>query len=211
VSSGPLRLRPTVEPHSGCGTVEEESLMGTVVVKQWMSLDGVVESESMGTWFAPFHSDARGQKITADLAAADAMVMGRRTYDTLAPYWSALQNNEMGVADRVNGMKKYVASHSLSNPTWNNSEVLAGDAVAAIEKMKNSSDDLLYVDGSANLAGQLLSAGLVDELWLLINPVVMGRGVNFYDSVPSGTVLEPVTITTLDLGVLDARYAVRRA
>ncbi|HEY2222844.1 hypothetical protein [Actinomycetospora sp.] len=93
--------------------------MGTVVVKQWMSLDGVVESESMGTWFAPFHSDARGQKITADLAAADAI--------------------------------------------------------------------------------------------LLINPVVMGRGVNFYDSVPSGTVLEPMAITPLDLGVVDARYAVRRA
>jgi dihydrofolate reductase len=117
----------------------------------------------------------------------------------------------MGVADRVNGMKKYVASHSLENPTWNNSEVLAGDAVVAVEKMKNASDELLYVDGSANLAGQLLSAGPVDELWLLINPVVMGHGVNFYDSVPSGTVREPVAITPLDLGVVDARYAVRRA
>jgi dihydrofolate reductase len=138
------------------------------------------------------------------------MVLGRRTYDTLAPYWSALQDNEMGVADRVNGIKKYVASHSLTNPTWNNAEVLPGDAVAAVETLKNGSDDLLYVDGSANLAGQLLAAGLVDELWLLINPVVMGRGVNFYDSVPSGTVLEPVAITPLDLGVVDARYAVRR-
>lgn len=183
--------------------------MGTLVVKQWMSLDGVVESESMGTWFAPFHSDARGAKITADLAAADAMVVGRRTYETLAPYWSALQNNEMGVADRINGMKKYVASHSLSNPTWNNSEVLDGDAVETLASLKKNSDELLYVDGSANLAGQLLAAGLVDELWLLINPVVMGRGVNFYDSVPPGTVLEPVAITPLELGVVDARYAVR--
>ncbi|MCD2196767.1 dihydrofolate reductase family protein [Actinomycetospora endophytica] len=184
--------------------------MGTVVVKQWMSLDGVVESESMATWFAPFHSDARGARITADLAEADAMVMGRRTYETLAPYWSVLQNNEMGVADRINGMKKYVASHSMTNPTWINAEVLPGDAVTAVATLKNESDDLLYVDGSAHLAGQLLAAGLVDELRLLINPVVMGRGVNFYDAVPPGTVLEPVAITPLDLGVVAARYAVRQ-
>lgn len=183
--------------------------MGTVVVKQWMSLDGVVESESMATWFAPFHSDARGRAITADLTAADTMVLGRRTYEALAPYWSALTDDEMGVADRINGMKKYVASHSLTNPTWNNAEVLDGDAVAAIGTLKNDSDDLLYVDGSANLAGQLLAAGLVDELWLLIHPVIMGEGVNFYDAVPAGTVLEPVTITPLDLGVVAARYAVQ--
>ena len=184
--------------------------MGKLVVKQWMSLDGVVESESMATWFAPFHSDARARKITADLTAADALVMGRRTYETLAPYWSALQDDEMGVADRINGMTKYVASTSLTNPEWNNAEVLPGDAVEAIRALQGESDDLLHVDGSAALAGQLLAAGLVDELWLLIHPVVMGTGVNFYDSVPSGTVLEPLTISVLDLGVVDAKYAVRR-
>lgn len=184
--------------------------MGTLVVKQWMSLDGVVESESMGTWFAPFHSDARGQKITADLAAADALVMGRRTYETLAPYWSAMRDNEMGVADRINGLTKYVASTTLTTLDWDNAELLPGDAVEALRKLKDASDDLLYVDGSANLAGQLLAAGLVDELWLLVQPVVMGTGVNFYDAVPAGTVFESVSTSVLDLGVVDARYTVRQ-
>jgi dihydrofolate reductase len=198
------------EPHTGCGSTEKEFDMGTLVVKQWMSLDGVVESESMGTWFAPFHSDARGQKITADLAAADALVMGRRTYETLAPYWSAMRDNEMGVADRINGLTKYVASTTLTTLDWDNAEVLPGDAVEALRKLKDASDDLLYVDGSANLAGQLLAAGLVDELWLLVQPVVMGTGVNFYDAVPAGTVFESVSTSVLDLGVVDARYTVRQ-
>jgi dihydrofolate reductase len=183
--------------------------MGTLVVKQWMSLDGVVESESMATWFAPFHSDARGQKITDDLTAADALVLGRRTYEMLAPYWSSLRNNEMGVADRINGMKKYVASRSLTDLDWDNAEVLDGDAVAAVAALKRASADLLYVDGSAELAGQLLAAGLVDELWLLVHPVVMGTGRNFYDVVPAGTTLELLTHAALDHGVVDARYAVR--
>jgi dihydrofolate reductase len=183
--------------------------MGTVVVKQWMSLDGVVESESMATWFAPFHSDARGEKITADLAAADALVMGRRTYEMLAPYWSSLRNDEMGVADRINALPKYVASRSLTELEWDNAELLDGDAVAAVAELRRASDDLLYVDGSADLAGQLIAAGLVDELWLLVHPVVMGTGRNFYDVVPAGTTLELRSLTPLEHGVVDVRYALR--
>jgi dihydrofolate reductase len=183
--------------------------MGTVVVKQWMSVDGVVESESMETWFAPFHSDARAAKITADLTAADAVVMGRKTYEMLAPYWSSLRENEMGVADRINGIRKYVASRSLTDLEWDNAEVLDGDAVAAVADLKRASEDLLYVDGSADLAGQLIAAGLVDELWLLVHPVVMGTGTNFYDVVPAGTTLELRTLAPLAHGVVAARYAVR--
>jgi dihydrofolate reductase len=108
--------------------------MGRIVVSEWMSLDGVFDAASMGEWFNPFHSDKRAAWIRAGIDACESMLYGRVTYQMLAPYWSALKNNEMGVAAKLNGVKKYVVSATLEKDEWGNSSFLRTDAVREIAR-----------------------------------------------------------------------------
>src|SRR5438445_11223713 len=105
--------------------------MGKITVWEWMSLDGVFDADVMDQWWNPYHSDGRGKLIQAGIAACEVMLYGRTTYEMLAPYWSSQKNNEMGVAAKLNGVRKYVVSTTLKKPEWENSVVIRKNHIEA--------------------------------------------------------------------------------
>lgn len=183
--------------------------MGRIVISEWMSLDGVFDAELMGEWFNPFHSDGRGAWIRAGIDACESMLYGRATYQMLAPYWSAMKNNEMGVAAKLNGVRKYVVSSTLPKAEWENSVLIKADAVREIARFRAAAAGDMLLTGSATLAKALLEAGLVDEARMLIQPIILGKGRRFFlDGMRSG--LELTGTETLDLGVVALTYRARK-
>jgi dihydrofolate reductase len=179
--------------------------MAKLIVSEWMSLDGVFDAETMGEWWAPYDSEERAARIQDTIGSAGAFVLGRQTYEMLAPYWSAFENDEMGVAKKLNGAPKYVVSSSLQSGSWNNTTIIKGEAGKELAKLKQQAGKDLLLMGSATLAHSLMKDGLIDEYQLLVTPIVMGRGRRFFE--PGGGV--KLTLTTskaLSSGVIALTY-----
>ncbi len=160
--------------------------MGDVVVSEFITLDGVAEdpggSEGLdrGGWAFQFDRGPDGDKFKLDeLMAAEALLLGRRTYEGFAEAWSQ-RTDEVGFADKFNSMPKYVASSTLRDPEWTNSTVLEGDVLDAVRELKARSEGDLLVNGSLALAQALLAHDLVDELRLMVFPVVLGAGKRLF-------------------------------
>lgn len=170
-----------------------------------MSLDGVFDASSMEQWFNPYHSDSRAQYIQDIIHDCDAMLYGRITYDMLHGYWSLMQNNEMGVANKLNKVKKYVVSAHLKEAKWENTTIIGQNLVEAIAALKKATNGHVLIQGSATLVKALLKAGLVDELKLLITPHIMGTGNgSLFEEMNSS--LELVKVQSLEKGVLAVSY-----
>lgn len=183
--------------------------MGRIVVTEFMSLDGVVEdpggSEDFkhGGWSFAISRGDEGDKFKLDeTMASDALLLGRVTYEGFAEAWPS-RNDEAGFADKFNSMPKYVVSSTLESPEWNNTTVLGSDAVEAASKLKDEIDGIVQVPGSLRLVQALIENDLVDELHLMVFPVVLGTGKRLFgetsDKVPlklkeSKTVGDGVTI-----------------
>jgi dihydrofolate reductase len=134
--------------------------------------------------------------------ASDAQLLGRVTYEGFAKAWPTMEAGDFGV--KMNAMPKYVVSTTLENPQWNNSSVLSGDLAEEVEKLKEQFDGDILVAGSATLVQSLLAADLVDELHLMIFPVVLGTGKRLFresEQLPFETVESKQTgaVTTLTL------------
>lgn len=160
--------------------------MGKVVVSEFITLDGVAEdpggSEDLdrGGWAFQFDRGADGDKFKFDeLMAAEALLLGRRTYEAFAQAWPQ-RTDEAGFADKFNSMPKYVASRTLRDPEWSNSTVLEGDLSDAVRELKARSEGDLLVNGSLSLAQTLLAHDLVDELRLMVFPVALGAGKRLF-------------------------------
>ena len=158
--------------------------MGRIVVTEFMSVDGVMEAPGgdddfvRGAWSFEFDRGEDGNTFKMDeVDAADGLLLGRRTYDGFAAAWP---EREGEFADKFNSMPKYVVSNTLKDPDWNNTTVLDGDAVEAVSKLRDEVDGDLYVHGSAQLVQTLVDAGLVDELRLMVFPVVLGTGKRLF-------------------------------
>lgn len=171
-------------------------------MSEWLTLDGVFDASTMAQWFNPFHSDERAAEITRGILASDAFLLGRVTYEMLAPHWSKLTHNEMGVADRLNTAPKYVVSESLTNAPWNNSTVIRRDVAQELSKLKEQPGQNILVMGSATLVDSLMRAGLVDEYRFLIHPVIAGTGKRFFSDTMSTNGLRLTQHKTLSLGVM---------
>lgn len=180
--------------------------MKKLIVFEWVSLDGICDAESMNDWFLPYHSDARAACITEQIEGCDTMVYGRITYEMLAPYWSAQQNNEMGVADKLNNVPKYVAASTGTKTEWTNTTVLRENVVAEIARLKKEPGSYILIQGSATLVEALAEAGLVDEYRLLVHPVAAGKGKRFFKEGSSLQKLQLIESKTLDLGVQYLSY-----
>jgi len=180
--------------------------MKKLIVKEWITLDGVFDASSMNVWNAPYHSDSRARCIIEDMLGADAFLYGRTTYEMLAPYWSALKNNEMGVADKLNIAPKYVVSTTLKKADWNNSTIISRNVIEEVKKLKEQQGNYILLDGSATLAHGLMEAGLVDEYRFLVHPVIMGDGKRFFKENSPLNKLKLVRSEQLDLGVLQLIY-----
>jgi dihydrofolate reductase len=158
--------------------------MGRIVVTEFVSLDGVVEdpggSEDFkyGGWSFEFSRGDEGDKFKLDeTRAADALLLGRVTYEGFAQAWP---EREGEFADKFNGMPKYVVSSTISEPAWNNSTVLQGDLGEAVAAVRGKHDGDIVVHGSAQLVQALLQRDLVDELRLMVFPVVLGAGKRLF-------------------------------
>ena len=160
--------------------------MSKLVVSEFVTLDGVMEdpggSEGFdrGGWAFKFERGPEGDKFKLDEAlAADALLLGRKTYEGFAEAWPS-RTDEIGFADKMNTMPKFVVSTTLDEPEWNNSTVIKGDVAAEISRLKQQPGQDLLVYGSGKLVGTLLQHDLVDELRLMVFPVVLGSGKRLF-------------------------------
>jgi dihydrofolate reductase len=158
--------------------------MGRIVVTEFVSLDGVMEdpggSEDFkyGGWSFEFWRGEEGDKFKLDEAlAADALLLGRKTYEGFAAAWP---EREGEFADKFNGMPKYVVSSTLREPEWNNSTVLKGDLADAVAEVREKHGGDIVVHGSAQLVQELVERDLVDELRLMVFPVLLGSGKRLF-------------------------------
>ena len=154
--------------------------MGRIVVTEFVSLDGVMEdpggaeSFKYGGWTFEINRGDEGDKFKLDEAlSSEALLLGRVTYEGFAAAWPSREGE---FADRFNTMPKYVVSSTLEEPEWNNSIVLKGDVAEEVVKLKQEQDGDIYVHGSARLVQTLVDHDLVDELRLMVFPVVLGSG-----------------------------------
>ena len=158
--------------------------MGTIVVSENVSLDGVIQDPSgdegfaRGGWVGRVTDrPAVGKAALDEALGAAAFLLGRRTYEFLAARWPS---REGALADRLNDLPKYVVSSTLEDPEWRNSTVLKGDAVEAVSKLTRELDGEIVVAGSIQLVRALIEHDLVDELRLLLYPVVLGAGERLF-------------------------------
>jgi dihydrofolate reductase len=158
--------------------------MGRIVVTEFVSLDGVVEdpggSEDFkyGGWSFEIARGDDGDRFKLDEAFdADALLLGRVTYEGFAAAWPSRDGE---FADKFNTMPKYVVTSTLEDPEWNNSTVLRGDVADEVSKLKQEQDGDIVVHGSAQLVQSLLEHDLVDELRLMVYPVVLGTGKRLF-------------------------------
>jgi dihydrofolate reductase len=160
--------------------------MGKIVISENVSLDGVVEDPAgvegfgRGGWVGRVGDRDRegAAKVLLDEAlGAEAQLFGRRTYEFLAARWPS-RGGEL--AERLNRMPKYVVSSTLEDPDWNNSTVVKGDVVSEVSKLKQELEGEIVVAGSIQLVRTLMAHDLVDELRLMIYPVVLGAGERFF-------------------------------
>jgi dihydrofolate reductase len=158
--------------------------MGRIVVSENVTLDGVIqdpagdEGFSVGGWVGLIKDSPQLNQLALDeVRGAEAWLLGRRSYEWFAGRWPARSGE---LADRLNSLPKYVVSSTLTEPTWNNSTVLRGDAVKEVSKLKQELDGEIVVPASFRLLRTLLEHDLVDELRLKIFPVVLGAGERLF-------------------------------
>ena len=160
--------------------------MGKVVVSQFITVDGVIEDPGgsegspFGGWAFRFQRGPEGDAFKLEeLMAADALLLGRVTYEGFAAAWPSRSGD---FADKFNGMRKYVVSSTLRDPEWTNSVVVAPDDLAGeVARLREEPGGDVLVNGSARVVGALLANGLVDELRLMVFPVVAGGGKRLVD------------------------------
>jgi len=160
--------------------------VGRIVVTEFVSLDGVMEDPGgaegyeHGGWSFQVSRGDEGDKFKLDeLVDAEAQLLGRVTYEGFAKAWPSI-TDEAGFAERMNSMPKYVVSSTLTNPEWQNTTVLSGDVAEEVSKLKQEVDGNILVAGSARLVQALIEHDLVDELRLMVYPVVLGSGKRLF-------------------------------
>ncbi|MBB4929832.1 dihydrofolate reductase [Lipingzhangella halophila] len=175
--------------------------MGRINANFFISLDGVVESPD--EWHFPYFNDEMGAVVGAGLETNVALLMGRALYDEWAAYWP--DSTDEPFATHFNDIPKYVVSDSLAHPAWNNTTVLPGDA-DAVRRLKESTDGDIGMSGSATTVRWLLANGLLDELRLLVHPIVVGHGQRLFEDTHTHK-LALTSSSTLSTGVLNLTYA----
>ena len=179
--------------------------MGRIVVTEFVSLDGVMEDPGgaedfkHGGWSFEFSRGDEGDKFKLDeTLGSDALLLGRVTYEGFADAWPSREGE---FADKFNTMPKYVVSSTLRDPDWTNSTVIDGDVPDAVSKLREDVDGDIVVHGSAQLAQTLLEHDLVDELRLMVFPVLLGSGKRLFGETTDKKPLRLVDSKTVGDGV----------
>jgi len=170
----------------------------------FMSLDGVVESPDK--WHFPYFDDEMGAAVGAGFGTADALLMGRVLYDEWVAYWPEHADEPFG--DVMNSIKKYVVSNSLQSAEWQNSEIISGDVAQKLTDIKAQDGGDITMSGSPTTVRWLLRNGLLDELNLLVHPIVVGDGMTrLFPPDEPRIPLELLSSQTFKTGVLNLSYA----
>jgi dihydrofolate reductase len=173
--------------------------MRKIVAGLLVSLDGVTEAPEK--WSAPYFNDEVGQEIASQMARADTLLLGRRTYQELAAYWPD-RGSDVQFADYMNTTPKLVVSTTLKSLQWNNSTLLTGDVAEQLSKVKQQPGKDISITGSATVVGWLLRQGLLDELRLLLHPIVVGDGSRLFQDGGEQIPLELVGSQAFSTGVV---------
>jgi dihydrofolate reductase len=180
----------------------------------FLSLDGVMQGPGgpeedrsngfdQGGWLVPYADDDMGKLVSDWFAAADAFLLGRKTYEIFAAYWPNITDQTDVVATKLNSLPKYVVSNTLDKVEWSNSTIIRGDAAAEeITKLKQGPGNELQVHGSGHLAQTLMARDLIDEYRLWIYPVVLGSGRRLFQDGITPTALKLVDTKTTSTGVV---------
>jgi dihydrofolate reductase len=182
--------------------------MKKITAGLFISLDGVVEAPDQ--WHFPYFNDEMGAAVDATLGAADTLLLGRKTYDSFAGAWPEREeagDEDAHFAKKLGDMRKIVVSNQQLELTWRNSEQLQGDLVESVRSLKNEpGEGTIGMSGSVSVVRQLLAAGLLDELHLLLHPIAVRSGMKLFDegeSIP----LALISSETFETGVLNLVYA----
>jgi dihydrofolate reductase len=188
--------------------------MGTIVISgpQNVSLDGVVqdpdgkEGSRLGGWFVEFGGkdlEEWNEVALAEALGAEAWLLGRRSYEFFGARWRPRSGE---LADRLNSLPKYVVSSTLVDPEWNNSTVLEGDVVEGVSKLKRDLEGEIVVPASYQLGRTLIEHDLVDELRLVVFPVVLGEGERLFGETGETNPMRLVDTKTIGDGLVFLRY-----
>ena len=177
--------------------------MRKIVAGLFISLDGVVEAPNL--WHFPYFNDEMGAEVGSQMAAADTMLLGRRTYEEFASYWPH-QSSDVPPADYMNNTPKVVVSTTLDKVEWVNSTLIKSNVIDEVTKLKQQPGGEIGMTGSVTLVRSLLEAGLVDEFRLLQHPIVVGHGLRLFADDGPQVPLKLTESRTFDTGVLDLRY-----
>jgi dihydrofolate reductase len=191
--------------------------MRKLVVGTFLTLDGVMQAPGgpdedrdggfeHGGWSVKYWDEMMGKLIVEQMQQPDALLLGRRTYEIFAAHWPRVTDANDPVATKLNGMRKYVVSRTLSKVEWNNSSLISHDAPAAIARLKEQAGSEIQVHGSGNLIQTLLKHNLVDEYRLWVFPVVVGPGKRLFADGTIPGALRLVDTKVSSTGVVVNRY-----
>ncbi|MET9557859.1 dihydrofolate reductase family protein [Streptomyces sp. NPDC006645] len=191
--------------------------MRKLMVTTFVSLDGVMQAPGGGDedrdggfehggWSVPHFGPDLIQRMTDLVRRADALLVGRRTYEIFAATWPLAEADDP-IGSKMNGMRKYVASRTLDTVSWQNSTLLTGDVAEAVARLKQEGDGEIQVHGSGDLLQTLIENDLVDEFHVLVFPVLVGSGKRLFGrgTVPAG--LKLVDTARSESGVVISTYA----
>ena len=179
--------------------------MRKVIVGLFLSLDGVMESPEK--WHFPYFNDEMGEAIGAAMAAADAMLLGRVTYQEFASYWPGVSSEDQPFADHMNNTPKFVVSTTLEEPLeWQNSTLIKGNVAEEIAKLKQQPGKNIGITGSATLVRSLLQVDLLDELSLMVHPIILGSGRPLFEDGGDRKALKLVDSRVFSTGVVYLTY-----
>jgi len=186
--------------------------MGKIVVTEFVSLDGVIEAPGGGEgykhagWTFEIDRGEEGDKFKLDeLVEAEAQLLGRVTYEGFAAAWPTMEDGA-GFAEKMNSMPKYVVSSTLQEASWENTTILSGDLADEVARLHREIDGVILVAGSAQLVQGLLERDLVDELRLMVFPVLLGEGKRLFGDVTEKKPLNLVDSKTLGAGIALLTY-----
>ncbi|CAM3700922.1 MULTISPECIES: dihydrofolate reductase family protein [Streptomyces] len=183
-----------------------------------LSLDGVMQGPggpgedrrdgfALGGWVVPYADEEVGERITRWFTRAGGFLLGRHTYEIFAGYWPHVgDETEPVIADRLNGLPKYVASTTLTHADWQHSTVLRGEVADAVRELKERPGDELQIHGSGVLARSLMDDGLIDEYRLLVHPVVLDAGRRLFAGGTGPAALRLTECDALSSGVVAQTY-----
>lgn len=193
--------------------------MRKLIILEWMSLDGVVQAPAYtdedtsggfkhGGWHLRYFEERSMKWVVENVNRAGGFLFGRRTYDVFAAHWPNASSEEQALAQPLNTLPKYVVSRTLREPlAWQNSRLLAGDLAESVAALKNETGDDLLVVGSTEFAAALVEHDLVDEIRLMIDPVMLGGGKRFFRDDGVCRRLALVTSETTSTGAILATYS----